>query len=870
MSSISFAHGNSGNQVGVNYGTIILPLAQCFNVPFDLTAVPIIESFPTDSQARKVAVLHGLGGIGKTQLAVRFAREHKNNFSAIFWLNGKDRGTLLQSLSSFLPRLPGQALKNEATNDEELEQRAREVLKWLEKDGNSRWLIIFDNIDQYSPVNSAVGDTYDIGKFFPTVDHGSILITSRLPELTELGESFPMHKLHSKEAIQLLLKNSGLSKGNTVKELTGDPDTLTLADCLDGLPLAIIIAAAYMRETGTSITQYLRYYQESWSNLQSFSSPGRQYQQGNMLETWKISFYEIQNRHSNAAQLLLLFAYFDNRDIWYELLESASNSSVVPGWLERAISSELEFKACVKPLIGFSLLQTKPQEGSYTMHPVVQDWCFHMASIDMDTNPTQLSELALICVGYSVPMASERDYAELERRLLPHATALYTRKFSAAADNIAVLGGLHRLGSLYSDQGRLKEAEEMYQRALAGYEKVLGPDHMSTLDIVNDLGNLYSDQEKLKEAEEIYQRALVGYEKALGLDHTSTLNTVNNLGILFSDQGKLKEAEEMYQRALAGYEKALSPDHISTLNTVNNLGLLYSDQGKLKEAEEMYQRALAGYEKALGPDHTSTLNTVNNLGNLYYNQGKLKETEEIYQRALAGKEKALGPDHTSTLNTVNNIGLLYSDQGKLEEAEEIYQRALAGYEKALGPDHTSTLNTVNNLGNLYYNQGKLKEAEEMYQRALAGYEKALGPDHTSTLDTANNLGNLYYNQGKLKETEEIYQRALAGYEKALGPDHTSTLDTANNLGNLYYNQGKLKEAEEIYQRALAGYEKALGPDHMSTLNLVNNLGNLYKDQEKLKEAEEIHQRELPDSQKVAHLHDNTARRAIEKFTRWLR
>ncbi|KAJ5773565.1 hypothetical protein N7457_008461 [Penicillium paradoxum] len=841
-----------------------------FKVPLDLTAVPVIQNFvgrqdeldslwqslqPKKSSSRKVAILHGLGGMGKTQLAIRLARDHKDDFTGIFWLSGKDRNTLLQSLSSALNRLPGQLGDSEATNDQDVEQRARVMLRWLASAGNSRWLIIFDNIDTYSPSSSPGGDGYDIGEFFPAADHGSILITSRLQELTELGGNFPVRKLDSHNTIQLLLQSSGLSAKSTTRELEGSPDILALANRLDGLPLAVVIAGAFMRETGTSIAEYLEHYQKSWYELQLQSKPGRQYQQGNMLQTWMISYLEIQKRDSNAANLLLLLAHFDNRDIWYELVQNGRKSSTVPDWLERITSRKLSFKLGVRSLIGFSLLESKEQNGSYAMHPVVQDWCLHIASTNTNVDSIQLNELALISVGHYVPKSSERDYAELQQRLIPHANhgklkdaeEMYQRALAGyekalGLDHTSTLNTVNNLGLLYSDQGKLKEAEEMYQRALAGDEKALGPDHTSTLDTVNNLGLLYSDQGKLKEAEEMYQRALAGDEKALGPDHTSTLDTVNNLGTLYSDQGKLKEAEEMYQRALAGYKKALGPDHTSTLDTVNNLGTLYSDQGKLKEAEEMYQRALAGYKKALGPDHTSTLDTVNNLGILYKDQGKLKEAEGMFQRALAGKEKALGLDHTSTLDTVNNLGLLYSDQGKLKEAEEMYQRALVGKEKALGPDHTSTLDTVNNLGTLYKYQGKLKEAEEMYQRALAGDEKALGLDHTSTLAIVNNLGNLYKYQGKLKEAEEMYQRALAGKEKALGLDHTSTLGTVNNLGLLYSDQGKLKEAEEMYQRALAGKEKALGPDHTSTLGTVKNLGALYKDQGKLKEAEGMFQR----------------------------
>ncbi|PLB48776.1 hypothetical protein P170DRAFT_464400 [Aspergillus steynii IBT 23096] len=168
------------------------------------------------------------------------------------------------------------------------------------------------------------------------------------------------------------------------------------------------------------------------------------------------------------------------------------------------------------------------------MYLVVQDWCIYLATAEKALNYIQLNELAVVSVG------------------------------GCPGHNIVVWGAFHSLGDLYFDQGKLQEAEEMYQRALAGKEKALGSDHMSTLQTVNNIGNLYTDQGKLQEAEEMYQRALAGKEKALGSDHTSTLDTVNNLVILYSDQGKQQEAEEMFQRALAGCEKTLDPDHNRT------------------------------------------------------------------------------------------------------------------------------------------------------------------------------------------------------------------------------------------------------------------------------------------------------------------
>jgi len=82
--------------------------------------------------------------------------------------------------------------------------------------------------------------------------------------------------------------------------------------------------------------------------------------------------------------------------------------------------------------------------------------------------------------------------------------------------------------------------------------------------MVNNLGLLYTNQGKMVEAEAMYRRALKGYEKVWGPEHTSTLNTVNNLGLLYKDQGKMVEAEAMYRRALEGKEKAWGPEHTST------------------------------------------------------------------------------------------------------------------------------------------------------------------------------------------------------------------------------------------------------------------------------------------------------------------
>ncbi len=441
-----------------------------------------------------------------------------------------------------------------------------------------------------------------------------------------------------------------------------DETSRALLGLLDGLPLALAQAASYLRETGLDTATYVRLYKEQWDNLMrsdgESGSPLLDYEQRSIATAWTISLIEIEDRNASAAKLLRLWAFLDNKDLWYGLLQEAvSAGGDWPGWIRGVACDEVKFLDAVRLLLRYSMIEAQESvPNSYVMHPVVHRWTSH---IQDSSEKMEYVRLAVMAIGSSVPMATTDAYWILQRRLLPHAEQClwWIGQICSSEWSVekALMDAMSMLGILYRSQGRLAEAEAMYQRALQGKEKALGQDHTSTLDTVNNLGVLYRSQGRLAEAEAMYQRALQGYEKALGQDHTSTLNTVNNLGVLYRDQGRLAEAEAMYQRALQGKEKALGRDHTSTLTTVNNLGILYRSQGRLAEAEAMYQRALQGYEKALVRDHTSTLTTVNNLGILYRDQGRLAEAEAMFQRALSGFQSALGPSHYKSKLVLQNI-----------------------------------------------------------------------------------------------------------------------------------------------------------------------------------------------------------------------
>ena len=393
---------------------------------------------------------------------------------------------------------------------------------------------------------------------------------------------------------------------------------MKLAEELDGLPLALATAGAYLDQTARSFLDYLRLYKESWARLKETSPELSSYEDRTLYSTWQISFDNIKQRNSLSMNLLRLWAYFDNQDLWFELLQHGESDS--PEWLRELTKDELSFDGAVRVLSNHGLVEvaTSSQESTeskgYSIHGCVHSWTIHALNQKWDYD---LARLAVKFVAAHVPGDKDIQPLLLQRRLLQHAARCSHMFSKSLVRDDELADDCHNLGYLYANQGKLVEAKQMYQRALQGYEKAWGPDHTSTLDTVNNLGLLYADQGKLVEAEQMCQRALQGYEKAWGPDYTSTLSTVNNLANLYANQGKLVEAEQMYQRALQGYEKAISPDLISTyvpaLTITFNLGLLFEREDDITTARTMFSEALRGYKQVFGADHAKSETVRNKL-----------------------------------------------------------------------------------------------------------------------------------------------------------------------------------------------------------------------------------------------------------------
>ncbi|PVH75977.1 HET-domain-containing protein [Cadophora sp. DSE1049] len=291
-----------------------------FSVAFSLSNVFDIEHFVARTTelaeihkglsgdgSRRIVVLHGLGGIGKTQLAIAYAKRHKDNYSAIFWLNIKDEDSLKQSFAKLAKQIsrehPSAIRFSNIDINQNLDEVVDSVKSWLSLPDNTRWLMIYDNYDNPKLSGETDPAAVDITKFLPESYQGSIIITTRSSEV-RIGHPIQIRKLGNVDDGLEILLNASRRQG-----LITDPDAVKLAKELDGLPLALATAGAYLDQTARSFSDYLRLYKESWVRLKETSPELSSYEDRTLYSTWQISFDNIKQRNPLSAHLLGLWAY---------------------------------------------------------------------------------------------------------------------------------------------------------------------------------------------------------------------------------------------------------------------------------------------------------------------------------------------------------------------------------------------------------------------------------------------------------------------------------------------------------------------------------------------------------------------------------
>nr|XP_036584595.1 uncharacterized protein CTRU02_05670 [Colletotrichum truncatum]KAF6794113.1 hypothetical protein CTRU02_05670 [Colletotrichum truncatum] len=812
----------------------------------------------------------GLGGIGKTQVAIEAAYRVRDAHPdcSVFWVPAVDTVMFENAYRDI-----GRALSIQSIEDDEADVKGL-VKAALERDGDRSWLLIIDNADDMELLFT----NSKLAKYFPSSRKGSILLTTRNKQVaTRFSRGHPLYlrEMGSIDATQLL--NSGLDES----QISDTRITTEVLGHLAYLPLAIRQASAYMASNkSVTVSKYLGYCKASDEKLVGLLSKDFEDEdryddiQNPVVKTWLISFEHISRDNRLAAEYLGFLCYLAEKDIPLALLPPS----------EDGIDTDEDMAAeeAISMLMAYAFIQERDTEGRIDIHRLVrlvmrnwvrekgeeeeqvtetiywlserfpwpdhknrevwmtylphaqaalrfQDWCTDEEALwDLLANTGRSNEL----LG---------KYGEAEQM---HRQTLEMRKKVLGPENPNTLSSMNNLAGVFDSQGKYEEAEQMHRQALEMRKKVLGPENPDTLGSMNNLALVLRSQGKYDEAEQMHRQTLELSQKVLGLENPSTLTSMNNLAECFDSQGKYEEAEQMHRQALELSEKVLGPENPDTLTSMNNLALVLGSQGKYEEAEQMHRQTLELRKKVLGPENPSTLTSMNNLALVFDSQGKYEEAEQMHRQALEMRKKVLGPENPSTLTSMNNLALVLESQGKYEEAEQMHRQALEMRKKVLGPENPDTLGSMNNLALVLRSQGKYEEAEQMHRQTLELSQKVLGPENPDTLGSMNNLALVLRSQGKYEEAEQMHRQTLELSQKVLGLENPSTLTSMNNLALVFDSQGKYEEAEQMHRQALEMRQKVLGPENPDTLSSINNLAGVLKSQGKYEDADQLYQKSL--------------------------
>jgi tetratricopeptide (TPR) repeat protein len=635
----------------------------------------------TDSGAALVgSALHGLGGIGKTRLAIEYALWRETQYSALLFVRASDPATLNANLAALAAAEVLDLEEKEAPQDA---MKIEAVLKWL--DGHPTWLMILDNVDDGAAVDA-------IGKLMARLKGGHVTVTARAANFPASLRPLELDVLDEDAATEFLLQRT---RGDRAHAGDDEDNARELARELGGLALALEQAGAYITRQRIGFARYLALWREKRESvLKSFDRTTMSYDHDvGLAATWAAS---VEKLTPESRRLLDRLAFLAPDPIPESLIDVP-----VPG--EAVDYDAYEARA---GLFAYSLITRVTGEDAaddFVIHRLVQDFA-QRAMGEPARDQALLAALAWVNAAFVGDPADVQNWPALDP-LAPHALAVAWHADAVAiADPTARL--LDRVATHLESKGRYAEAEPLYRRALAIDEATDAPDRPEMASRLNNLANLLRTMNRLSDAEPLFRRALAINENRFGADHPIVATNLSNLAGALEEMTRLDEAEPLYRRALAIDEASQGPDHPDVATDLNNLAGLLLRTSRPGDAEPLYRRALAIFEASYGPDHPRVATVLNNLASLLRDTNRLGEAEPLYRRALAIGETSYGPDHPDVAIDLNNLAGLLVKTNRRDEARLLYNRALPILEKSLGADHPYSAYARKSLAALEAERGK--------------------------------------------------------------------------------------------------------------------------------------------------------------------
>jgi tetratricopeptide (TPR) repeat protein len=631
------------------------------------------------------AALTGMGGVGKTQLALAYAQRHRGEYELGWWVPAETELGMLTALADLAVALglPGELAPAE------LAVRARDALG-----ERSRWLVVFDN----APHPAAVAE------FLPQAGGGHVLVTSRDSAWQGVADPVAVDLLRLEDAAELLLRRSGDSDGQAATRL---------AEALGRLPLALEQAAGYTAEQHLSLAAYLELFDQRREELLALGKPLAY--QGTVDATFTLALDRLRTTNPAAVRLIELCALLAPDELPLPLL--LSMPALLPEPLAAAAADPLRRPEVVALLYRQGLL-TRVAGEIARMHRLAQAVIVaHLGDAERRRRTADAVEL----VNGLFPWEGDQpEQWPVSAQLLPHAQALLDHARAAQLSSQPLARLLSCIGIYLWGRGLdLRLAVEMHEQALAMYRGLHQGDHSDVATSLASLGIALRERGEHGRARELHEQALAMYQRLYEGDNPFVASGLNNLAGALHMAGEHERAQELDERALAMHQRLHEGDHPHVATSLNNLAAALRQAGEHERARELHEQALAMYQRLFRGDHPYVAVSMSHVGIALAQAEEHERARELHEQALAMYQRLYQGDHPQVAVSMSHVGVALAKAGEHERARELHEQALAMYQRLYPGDHPHVATIMSLLAGALRQAGERARARDLDQRSLA-------------------------------------------------------------------------------------------------------------------------------------------------------
>jgi tetratricopeptide (TPR) repeat protein len=723
------------------------------------------------SRGGQKLTIYGLGGCGKTALALEAAyelRDH-NPLCAVFWITAVSPESFELSFQEIgvLLNIPG--ILDQENNAKHL------VKARLSNELFGPWLLVVDNADDTSILFGSREGNHGAERlidYLPSGRHGSVLFTTRTRlAAVELSgaNSIALGQLTISEATDVMETRLLPEHRHKLKDRKVTKEFLDILVCS---ALAIVQAAAFINKNDITLEDFMSHYKGSEKNAmdllsKEFEDQSRYRETENPIATtWYITFEQIRKHNEESVRLLSFMACVANNDIPETLLPSSN------GKLKRAEAiGTLKAYAFVteRPTRSGGQKEQAPQPTkTFDIHPLV-----HLAMRGWLKSHGQWS----LYITETIQLMLDALSCELNSRdkwmsCLPHASRF--ADIPELHTHLQSIGLLSQIGQCYFVLGKYFTCEIYHRKAFERSERLLGRANPCTQTHLRNRGLVLMIIRRYKEAEPILQETTAMLKEIKGKEDPVTLGALDDLGRVLSYLGKYAEAREIQEERQALSKEILGEMHPDTIDGMNSLAQTYHASNMSQEALTLYTEQIQLSTKVLGKTHVTTIRLIEGFAGVLSQTGNYAEAEHLYRQTLALCKNLNGKEQSATPRLMNNLGAILTNKNQFDEGERLLQEAVLLAENL--EVNSATLTKIkHNLAFLFVAQNRFPEAEELYQNMLNQQRSLCGEDDEDTLLVVEWLALVVGIQRRYEEAISLFEHVYDGRRSLLGLSDQKTI-----------------------------------------------------------------------------------------------